>query len=130
MFQFGPLPLQLRLKPRLVGVQFGMTVGHGPRFIEHGGDIPRHVDMIGCGMAGLSLLDGALDVKVKGMRQDGQDACDRRLTARTVPMTSHPSIIDVTGPIGSAGEPDRGDIDLPTAEAFYGKSRDRVTWSA
>jgi hypothetical protein len=43
-------------------------------------------------MAGLSLLDGALDVKVKGMRQDGQDACDRRLTARTVPMPGRPSL--------------------------------------
>jgi len=42
------------------------AVGHGLQFIEHGGDIPRHVDMIGCGMAGLSLLDGALDVNGEG----------------------------------------------------------------
>jgi len=41
--------------------------------------------MIGCGMAGLSLLDGALDVN-GGIRQDGQNASDRRLTAHTVSM--------------------------------------------
>jgi hypothetical protein len=68
------------------------AIGYGPQFIEHDGDVPRHVDLIGCGMAGLSLLDGALDVKVKGMRKDGQDASDRRLTARTVPMTGRPSL--------------------------------------
>jgi hypothetical protein len=38
------------------------AVSHGLQFIEHGGDISRHADMIGCGMAGLSLLHGALDV--------------------------------------------------------------------
>ena len=52
-------------------------------------------------MAGLSLLHGALDVNGEEMRQDGQDASDRRLTARTV-MTGRPSIIDVTGPIAAA----------------------------
>jgi hypothetical protein len=69
--------------------------------------------MIGCGMAGLSLLDGALDVN-GGIRQDGQNASDRRLTARTVPMmTASPS--STFGSIGAAGEPDRGDIVLPAA---------------
>jgi hypothetical protein len=48
--------------------------------------------LIGCGMAGLSLLNGALDVNGEGGRQDSQDACDRRLMARTVPMTGRPSL--------------------------------------
>jgi hypothetical protein len=38
------------------------AIGYGPQFIEHDGDVSRHADLIGCGMAGLSLLDGALDV--------------------------------------------------------------------
>jgi hypothetical protein len=38
------------------------AIGYGPQFIEHDGDVWRHADLIGCGMAGLSLLDGALDV--------------------------------------------------------------------
>jgi hypothetical protein len=49
------------------------------------------------------------------MRQDGQDASDRRLTAGNVPMmTASPS--SSSGPIGVAGEPDRGGIVLPTTE--------------
>jgi hypothetical protein len=43
-------------------------------------------------MAGFSLLDGALDVNEE-VRQDGHDASDRRLTARTAPMmTASPSV--------------------------------------
>ena len=49
-------------------------------------------------------------------RQDGQDASDRRLTARTVPD-------DDRLPIGAAGEPDQGDIVLPTAEQTIWKGR-------
>jgi hypothetical protein len=35
-------------------VQFGATVGHGLQFIEHGGDVPRHADLIGLGVVSLS----------------------------------------------------------------------------
>jgi hypothetical protein len=44
--------VQFRLKPRPVGVQFGVTVGQGLQFIEHGGDVPRHADLIGLGVVG------------------------------------------------------------------------------
>jgi hypothetical protein len=53
LFQFSALPLQLRLELRPVGVQLGMTVGHGLQFIEHGGHIPRHADLIGLCVVGL-----------------------------------------------------------------------------
>jgi hypothetical protein len=114
LFQLGGQPGHIRLEPPRSACS-SAGIGYGPQFIEHDGDVSRHADLIGCGMAGLSLLDGALDVNGEGVRQDGQDACDRRLTARTVPMTATP-IIDVTSPIASAGEPDRGDIVLPAAE--------------
>jgi hypothetical protein len=42
-----------------------ISSGHAA-FIEHGDNIPRHADLIGCGMAGLSLLHGALDVNGEG----------------------------------------------------------------
>ena len=53
-YQFGALPLQLRLKSGPVGVKFG----HSLQLIEHGGHIPRHVDQIG-----LRPLQNVLDVK-------------------------------------------------------------------
>ena len=70
------------------------AVSHGLQFIEHGSHIARHADLIGYGMAGLSLLHGALDMNGRGVwRPDGQDASDKRLTARTVPMmTASPSV--------------------------------------
>ena len=52
------------------------AIGYGPQFIEHDGDVWRHADLIGCGMAGLSLLHGGLDV-------NGEGECGR--TARTHP---------------------------------------------
>jgi hypothetical protein len=53
---------------------------------------------------------------VKGVRQDCQDASDKRLTTRTVPMmiASPSSTLRVPSP--PPDEPDRGDIVLPTAE--------------
>jgi hypothetical protein len=82
------------------------AIGYGPQFIEHGGVVSRHADLIGCVMAGLSLLDGALDVNGEGMRQDGQDASDSRLTARTAPMMT-----------------------APPCHRRYGSHRRRRTWS-
>jgi hypothetical protein len=41
------------------------AIGYGPQFIEHDGDVSRHADLIGCGMAGLSLLDGVLDGRIQ-----------------------------------------------------------------
>ena len=41
-------------------------------------------------MAGLSRLQGALDVNGEELRQDAQDASSRFLTARTVPMMTVP----------------------------------------
>jgi hypothetical protein len=58
-----PRLLKLRLEPRSVSVQLGMVVSPGLQFIEHGGHIPRHADLIALGMVGLGLLHGALDVK-------------------------------------------------------------------
>jgi hypothetical protein len=70
-----------------------LAIGYGPQFIEHDDNVSRHADLIGCGMAGLSPLHSALDVNGEGVRQDGQDASDRRLTARAVPMmTTSPSV--------------------------------------
>ena len=34
-------------------MQFGMTIGQGFQFIEHGGHVPRHADLIGLGMISL-----------------------------------------------------------------------------
>ena len=48
-----PRLLQLRAKPSSVGVQFGVTVSHGPQVLEHDGHIPRHADLIGLGVIGL-----------------------------------------------------------------------------
>jgi hypothetical protein len=79
-------------------MQFGVTVGQILEFIEHGGHVPRHADLISLRVAGVSPLHGALDVKGdKRVRRDGQDASSRFLTARTVPMTG-PPIIDVRVP--------------------------------
>jgi hypothetical protein len=57
-------------------------------------------------------------------RRDGDEGSCQGAGARP-PLPS-----TFTGPIEAAGEPDQVDIALPAAEAFYGKSRDRVTWSA
>ena len=53
-------------KSRPVGVQVGVAIGHGPQILEHVCHIPRHADLIGYGMAGLSRLHGALDVNGEG----------------------------------------------------------------
>jgi hypothetical protein len=42
--------VQFRLKPRPIGVQLGMTVGHGLHFREHGGHITGHANLIGPGV--------------------------------------------------------------------------------
>jgi hypothetical protein len=91
----------------------GMLVSHSSQFIEHGSHIPRHADLIGCGMAGLSLLDGALDV-------NGGIAAGRPGRIRQAPDGPHRTDDDCL-PIGAAGEPDRGDIVLPAADLDYGK---------
>jgi hypothetical protein len=56
LVQLGGQPGHIRLEPPR------SAIGYDPQFIEHDGDVSRHADLIGCGMAGLSLLDGALDV--------------------------------------------------------------------
>jgi hypothetical protein len=56
LFQLGGQPGHIRLEPPRSAIDYG------PQFIEHDGDVSRHADLIGCGRAGLSLLDGALDV--------------------------------------------------------------------
>ena len=38
----------------MVGIKGGMFVRQHLEFIEHGGDIPRHADLIALGMIGLS----------------------------------------------------------------------------
>jgi hypothetical protein len=108
--------LQLRREPGTVGVHLGVMVRHGPQFIEHGRHVARHADLIGLGVVGLGLLDGALDVNGEGVRQDGQDACDRRLTARTAPMmTASPSVplANLIGATSSCRSPNQ----------YYGKRR-------
>jgi hypothetical protein len=35
-------------------MDIGMSIDHGLQFIEHGGYIPRHADLIGLGMVGFS----------------------------------------------------------------------------
>jgi hypothetical protein len=45
--------LQLGFQPCSVGVQFGLTIGHGPQFIEHAGGVLRHADLIGFGVVSL-----------------------------------------------------------------------------
>ena len=62
--QFGARLFQLRLKPRPVGVQFGVFVRQGLQFIEHGGHIPRHADLIGFGMVSLGPRLRATDLMV------------------------------------------------------------------
>jgi hypothetical protein len=64
--------------------RFGVAIGQDLQFVEHGGDTTGHADLIGCGMVGLSLLHGALDVNGERVR-GRQNASDKRLTARTVP---------------------------------------------
>ena len=71
-------------------------VSHGLQFIEHGGDMPRHAALIGCGMAGLSLLDGALDV-------NGGIAAGRPGRIRQAPDGPRRTDDDRL-PIGAAGE--------------------------
>jgi hypothetical protein len=44
--QFGARLFQLRLKPRLVGMQLGMAVGQSLQLIEHGRHIARHPELI------------------------------------------------------------------------------------
>jgi hypothetical protein len=46
-------PLHSGLEARPVGVHLGMPIGQSLQFIEHGGDIARHADLIGLGMVGL-----------------------------------------------------------------------------
>jgi hypothetical protein len=91
------------------------AIGYGPQFIEHDGDVSRHADLIGCGMAGLSLLDGALDVNGEG------DASGWPGRIRQAPDGPHGTDDDRL-PIGAAGEPDRGDIVLPAAEPALRKT--------
>jgi hypothetical protein len=93
------------------------AIGYGPQFIEHDGDVSRHADLIGCGMAGLSLLDGVLDV-------NGEGVAGRPGRIRQAPDGPH-GIDDDRLPIGAAGEPDRGDIVLPAAEDTIWKGRYR-----
>jgi hypothetical protein len=49
-YQFGARLTQFRLKPRPVGVQFGVAVSHGLHFREHGGHITGHANLIGPGV--------------------------------------------------------------------------------
>jgi hypothetical protein len=44
-----PRLLQFHLETGAIGVQFGMTISHGLQFVEHGGHIPRHANLIGLG---------------------------------------------------------------------------------
>jgi hypothetical protein len=90
------------------------AIGYGPQFIEHDGDVSHHADLIGCGMAGLSLLDGVLDV-------NGEGVAGRPGRIRQAPDGPH-GIDDDRLPIGAAGEPDRGDIVLPAAEQLLWKA--------
>jgi hypothetical protein len=41
------------LEPPPISVQLGVAIGQGPQLIEHGGDIPRHADLISLGLVGL-----------------------------------------------------------------------------
>jgi hypothetical protein len=107
LVQLGGQPGHIRLEPPR------SAIGYGPQFIEHDGDVSRHADLIGCGRAGLSLLDGALDV-------NGGIAAGRPGRIRQAPDGPHGTDDDRL-PIGAAGEPDRGDIVLPTAEQFLRK---------
>src|SRR4051812_6798332 len=103
----------------------GMLVSHSSQFIEHGSHIPRHADLIGCVLAGLSLLDGALDVNGEGVaagrprriRQapDGPHRTDDdRLLLIDVRVPSVP-LANLIGAISSCRPPNRR----------YGKS---ATW--
>jgi hypothetical protein len=75
----------------------GMAVRQGFQLIKHGSDIPRHANLIGLGTIGFSPLHSVLAVK-GGVRRDGQDVFDRRLTARTALIDRLPRI-DAAGPI-------------------------------
>jgi hypothetical protein len=44
----------LGLQPSPVGVQFGMAVGQGAQFLEHGGDLLRHPGLFGLGVVSIS----------------------------------------------------------------------------
>jgi hypothetical protein len=101
----------------------GRHASHSLQFIEHGSHIPRHADLIGCGMAGLSLLDGALDVNGEGVaagrprriRQapDGPHRTDDdRLLLIDVRVPSVP-LANLIGAISSCRPPNR----------CYGKQR-------
>jgi hypothetical protein len=46
-------PLKLCLESSPVGVQLGVTAGHGLQFIEHADDIPRHADLVRLGVVSL-----------------------------------------------------------------------------
>jgi hypothetical protein len=52
LLQLGGQPVHIRLKPRLVGVQLGVMVGHGPQFIEHGGHIAGYAHLVRLGLVG------------------------------------------------------------------------------
>jgi hypothetical protein len=71
-----------------------MAVSHGLQFIEHGGDVPRHANLVGLGVVGLGPLYGAL---VRDAA-DGQDASGRFLTAPQCRSTRAPRL-DSAGPI-------------------------------
>src|SRR4051812_28288783 len=51
-YQSGALPFQVRFQPRPVSMKGGMAVGQGSQFVEHHGDIARHADLVGLGVAG------------------------------------------------------------------------------
>jgi hypothetical protein len=53
LFQLGSQPVHIRLKPRPVGVQLGVSISQGLQLVEHHGHVPRHADLIGFGVVGL-----------------------------------------------------------------------------
>jgi hypothetical protein len=86
--QFGPLSLQLRLKPRQINVQLCVFVRQGFQFIEHDGYVARHADLIGLGVVRLGarvlcFFARLLDPLDLGGEQPFQhlDACICRLVA-------------------------------------------------
>jgi hypothetical protein len=88
-----------------VVVQGRVFLGKAPQLVEHGGDLPRHADLVGLGMVGLDPLHGDLDVKGWWVRPDGQDASSRLPAAAWCRPAGRGPAIDVTGPIQAAGTP-------------------------
>ena len=77
------------LQPCPIGVQFGVAVGQGLQYIEHGGHIPRHADLIRLGMVSTPAPPGCCSparMRKPNRRRAPATCAARRFRRRPVSM--------------------------------------------